>query len=84
MEFTFYIRFVKKARERNLGKQTLHEAFSLAVDISGGALLKDVPPLFKARRYKNTCHHVRVAYKGARDRTIWDIHTSDKRSRCWH
>lgn len=35
---------------------TAREALSLAVDISGGALFKGIPLLFKARRCKNMCH----------------------------
>ena len=56
-------RFVK-ALERNLGGCRHHdvEAFSLAVDISGCILFKDIPLLFKARRYKNTRHRMRVVH----------------------
>lgn len=38
---------------------------SFFLDISGGALFKDISLLFKARRCKNTCHHMRVVHTKA-------------------
>lgn len=67
--YILYTRFVKAPWKKSRGMQTprgVEKPLSLAVDISGSTLFKDMPLLFKARRCKNTCHRMRVVHTKAR------------------